>query len=68
MRSLPGRWWWRGVPSRKLRVVIADDHPAYRQGLAKVLTSSGIEVVDETANGKVPDLSPDRLHAAGQDS
>jgi DNA-binding NarL/FixJ family response regulator len=38
-------------PGEKLRVVIADDHPVYRQGLAKVLTSSGIDVVDEAATG-----------------
>jgi DNA-binding NarL/FixJ family response regulator len=30
-----------------LRVVIADDHPCYRQGLAKLLTASGIEVAAE---------------------
>jgi DNA-binding NarL/FixJ family response regulator len=34
-----------------LRVVIADDHPVYRQGLAKLLGKFGIEVVGEAANG-----------------
>lgn len=34
-----------------LRVVIADDHPAYRQGLAKLLTAAGIDVVAEAVNG-----------------
>jgi DNA-binding NarL/FixJ family response regulator len=35
----------------RLRVVIADDHPFYRQGLAKLLTESGIEVSAEAGNG-----------------
>jgi DNA-binding NarL/FixJ family response regulator len=52
------------VPSRKLRVVIADDHLFFRQGLAKLLTRSGIEVVAEAANGMaaieaVEDTAPD---------
>jgi DNA-binding NarL/FixJ family response regulator len=34
-----------------LRVVIADDHPFYRQGLARLLSQSGVEVVGEAANG-----------------
>lgn len=34
-----------------LRVVIADDHPAYRQGLARLLTASGIDVVAQAADG-----------------
>jgi DNA-binding NarL/FixJ family response regulator len=37
--------------SHALRVVIADDHPFYRQGLAKLLGQSGVEVVGEAANG-----------------
>jgi DNA-binding NarL/FixJ family response regulator len=36
---------------RILRVVIADDHPFYRQGLARLLSQSGVEVVGEAANG-----------------
>jgi DNA-binding NarL/FixJ family response regulator len=34
-----------------LRVVIADDHPFYRQGLVRLLRQSGVEVVGEAANG-----------------
>ena len=34
-----------------LRVVIADDHAVYRQGLARLLERSGIDVVGEAANG-----------------
>jgi DNA-binding NarL/FixJ family response regulator len=33
------------------RVIIADDHPVYRQGLAKLLTASGVDVVAEAGNG-----------------
>jgi DNA-binding NarL/FixJ family response regulator len=36
-----------------LRVVIADDHPAYRAGLARVLSENGIEVVAEVSNGEL---------------
>jgi DNA-binding NarL/FixJ family response regulator len=42
-----------GPPSEPLRVVIADDHPFYRQGLAELLTKSGIEVVGEAPDGQV---------------
>ena len=35
-----------------LRVVIADDHPYYRGGLARSLRAHGIEVVAEAANGE----------------
>jgi DNA-binding NarL/FixJ family response regulator len=34
-----------------LRVVLADDHPQYRQSLARRLTESGIHVVAEAGNG-----------------
>jgi DNA-binding NarL/FixJ family response regulator len=49
-----------------IRVVIADGHPFYRHGLAKLLTASGIEVVGEAANGwaaikAVEKASPDVL-------
>jgi DNA-binding NarL/FixJ family response regulator len=48
----------------RLRVVIADDHPVYRQGLAKMLTRSGIAVIGEAATGetairKVEETAPD---------
>ena len=48
----------------KLRVVIVDDHPVYRQGLAQLLTKSGIDVVGEAPNGLVAlemvnELAPD---------
>jgi DNA-binding NarL/FixJ family response regulator len=39
------------APTGILRVVIADDHPFYRQGLARLLSQSGVEVVGEAANG-----------------
>ena len=47
-----------------LRVVIADDHPFYRQGLARLLTQSGIEVVGQASNGPaaidlVEQMAPD---------
>jgi len=35
-----------------LRVVVADDHPFYRSGLARALTAHGIAVVAEAANGR----------------
>lgn len=34
-----------------LRAVIADDHPFFRQGLARLLRTFGIEVVAEASNG-----------------
>jgi DNA-binding NarL/FixJ family response regulator len=46
------------------RVVLVDDHPFYRQGLAKMLTELGVEVVAEAENGwaaleAVKESSPD---------
>jgi DNA-binding NarL/FixJ family response regulator len=38
--------------SQALRVVIADDHTAYRAGLARRLRQSGIEVVGEAPDGE----------------
>jgi DNA-binding NarL/FixJ family response regulator len=45
-------------------VVLADDHPFYRQGLSKLLTESGVHVVAEAAHGwaalrAVEETSPD---------
>src|SRR5688500_4258704 len=40
-----------GAPSGILRAVIADDHPLYRQGLARLPSQSGVEVVGEAASG-----------------
>jgi DNA-binding NarL/FixJ family response regulator len=54
-----------GMPrSKALRVVLADDHPVYRQGLARLLEKSGIEVVAQAGNGlaaleAVEDAAPD---------
>jgi len=39
--------------SRKVRVVVADDHPLYREGVVRALRSSGqIEVVAEAVDGR----------------
>jgi two-component system nitrate/nitrite response regulator NarL len=39
--------------SRKVRVVVADDHPLYREGVVRALRASGqIEVVAETEDGR----------------
>jgi DNA-binding NarL/FixJ family response regulator len=48
----------------RLQVVIADDHPFYRSGLARVLERSGIDVVAAVPNGEaalqaVRDTAPD---------
>jgi DNA-binding NarL/FixJ family response regulator len=48
----------------RLRVVIADDHTLYREGLARLLRASGIEVVGEIPTGDeairaVEDTAPD---------
>ena len=53
-----------GATDEPLRVVLADDHPFYRQGLARLLGNFGIEVVGEASNGyaaieKVEDTAPD---------
>lgn len=34
------------------RVVVADDHPVYRRGLARALTVGGLELVAEAADGR----------------
>jgi DNA-binding NarL/FixJ family response regulator len=51
-------------PSESLRVVIADDHPFYRKGLARLLRANGIDVVGDVPNAEaaiqaVKDTSPD---------
>jgi two-component system, NarL family, nitrate/nitrite response regulator NarL len=41
-----------GVTTRKVRVVVGDDHPMFRDGVVRALTSSGqIEVVAEADDG-----------------
>jgi DNA-binding NarL/FixJ family response regulator len=42
-------------------VVIADDHPFYRQGLAKLLTNLGIEVIGEASTGTAAVEEAERL-------
>jgi DNA-binding NarL/FixJ family response regulator len=47
-----------------LRVVIVDDHPVYREGLAKLLTECGVEVAAQAGNGAdairiVEEMAPD---------
>ncbi|MGP3690562.1 response regulator [Streptomyces sp. IBSNAI002] len=51
--------------TERIRVVIADDHPLYREGVRRALAWSGtIEVVGEASNGRealkmIKDLTPD---------
>jgi DNA-binding NarL/FixJ family response regulator len=43
-----------GEPApKRLRVVVADDHPFYRRELARSLEASGIEVAAEAPNGEI---------------
>jgi len=55
------------APPRRLRVVIADDHPVYREGLAGLIgTEDGLEIVGQAMNGAeaielVATLEPDLL-------
>jgi DNA-binding NarL/FixJ family response regulator len=40
------------VEEAKLRVMVVDDHPMWREGVARDLTEAGFEVVATAANGK----------------
>ena len=42
----------RAVEETKLRVMVVDDHPMWREGVARDLTEAGFEVVATAANGK----------------
>ena len=47
-----------------LRVVLVDDHPVYRAGLARLLRESGVDVIAELPNGEaalqaVEEMAPD---------
>ena len=44
-----------------LRVVVADDHPFYREGLARLLHESGIEVVATVPNGEAALVAAEEL-------
>src|ERR687894_599 len=60
----------RSAPRGILRVVVADDHPFYRQGLARLLSQSGVEVVGQASNGPaaielVEQTAPDVAGASG---
>jgi DNA-binding NarL/FixJ family response regulator len=51
-------------PNEPLHVVVADDHPFYRAGLARMLRETGIDVVAEVPDGEsairaVEELAPD---------
>ena len=37
--------------SEKLRVMVVDDHPMWREGVARDLTEAGIDVVATAADG-----------------
>jgi DNA-binding NarL/FixJ family response regulator len=50
-RTQDGATRTRSAPPGILRVVVADDHPFYRQGLARLLSQSGVEVVGQASNG-----------------
>jgi DNA-binding NarL/FixJ family response regulator len=47
-----------------MRVVLVDDHPVYRAGLARLLRESGVDVIAEVPNGEaalqaVEEMAPD---------
>jgi two-component system, NarL family, nitrate/nitrite response regulator NarL len=40
-------------PSKRVRVVVADDHPLYREGVVRALSASGqVEIVAEAQDGR----------------
>src|SRR5690242_987835 len=48
-------WSTRGEPepsADRLRVVVADDHPVYRDGLVVALSAGGFDVVGEAGDGR----------------
>jgi DNA-binding NarL/FixJ family response regulator len=52
------------VSAEPIRVVLADDHPVYRAGLARLLRESGVDVVADVPNGEaalqaVEETAPD---------
>lgn len=41
------------MPAERVRVLVADDHPLYREGVVRALSASGrVEVVAEAADGR----------------
>jgi DNA-binding NarL/FixJ family response regulator len=50
--------------SEPLRIMLVDDHPVYRAGLARLLRESGLDVIAELPNGEaaleaVEEMAPD---------
>ncbi len=39
------------MPERRIKVMVVDDHPMWREGVARDLTEAGMEVVATAANG-----------------
>lgn len=41
------------MPSKRVRVLVADDHPLYREGVVRALSASGqVEVIGEAEDGR----------------
>jgi DNA-binding NarL/FixJ family response regulator len=51
-KERPGYLMDQPSPTERLRVVVADDHPFYREGLAQMLRDSGIEVLAGVGTGE----------------
>src|SRR3954454_22183187 len=50
-RSMLETWWWR-VASKRIRVVVADDHPLYRTGLVDtVKRRPDLQLVGQAEDG-----------------